>query len=283
MKILFLLLGLYATTIKAQTSLTFNKRLIECENKWVAFQMDKKDSSYSYGFIYIDETAGPTLDYDGTFKIVNGQFIPNKVDHESMSFKSRLEPSNVNVAIIPNAKFVDLQIPEYPEWLKAYQKDTATIKGLYKWGYWYNVWDECDKALTYLERAQKLDSNYNGLAFELAYAYNALKQYDKAISIAQNADIRGTADCNLYKELAYAQTKLELLEKAGETYEKMITACAIGSEWVKRETSYNLAYHYYNQKNKVKFIYWANEAKKWLKEGSSQMNSLNQMAVELAK
>ncbi len=61
MKYLLIILTLTAAHLKAQTSLTFDKRFVESEDKWVAFQMDK-DSSYAYGFIYICNT--PQKEYN---------------------------------------------------------------------------------------------------------------------------------------------------------------------------------------------------------------------------
>jgi hypothetical protein len=46
MKYLFIILTLTVTTLKAQTNLKFDKRFVESEDKWVAFQMDE-DSSYA--------------------------------------------------------------------------------------------------------------------------------------------------------------------------------------------------------------------------------------------
>jgi hypothetical protein len=51
-----------------QNPLGFNKRFVESEDKWVAFEMDK-DSAYSYGFIYIDPQAGLTFNSEGSFTI----------------------------------------------------------------------------------------------------------------------------------------------------------------------------------------------------------------------
>ena len=66
-RLLLILLVFTAIKINAQNNLIFNKRFIECEDKWVAFQMDK-DTSHTYGFIYIDSEAGLTLNLEGSFK-----------------------------------------------------------------------------------------------------------------------------------------------------------------------------------------------------------------------
>src|SRR5688500_3992564 len=129
MKYFFGFILLIATNLKAQTLLKFDNRFVESEDKWVAFQMDK-DSSYAYGFIYIDAQAGLTFNYEGTFKTNSaGQFLPKKLD--SANFKVRLQPNSVRVAFIPESKFQELQISAIPEWLKYYKTDTSSVERLY--------------------------------------------------------------------------------------------------------------------------------------------------------
>ena len=168
--LLFIVAIFFATKLNAQTNLNFNKRFIQCEDKWIAFKPDK-DSIYNYGFIYIDPQAGLTLNYEGSFKILpTGEFIAKKLDSTNM--KVRLQPNNVLVAFIPDSKFSELKISTTPDWLKYYKTDTTSIERLYRWGYMYNGWGECAKALTYLERAEKMNPKFKGLAVELSFSYN---------------------------------------------------------------------------------------------------------------
>ncbi|MEI9958949.1 MAG: hypothetical protein WDM90_22145 [Ferruginibacter sp.] len=218
MKYLFLFITLYSTTLKAQTNLKFDKRFVQSEDKWVAFEKGK-DSTYMYGFIYIDAQAGLTLNYEGVFTIsANGTFVPKKLD--STNFKIRLQPNQVQVALIPENKFTELQIPATPEWLKAYKTDTNSVARLYRWGYLYNGWDECAKGLTYLERAEKIDPAYKGLSVELAFSYNCLGEFEKAIAVLQDALKTNSTDAYINKELIYAQIKLGQLDKAAESCKK---------------------------------------------------------------
>lgn len=68
MKYFQFLLALISIGINAQNALKFDKSNIQCEDKWVAYQMNK-DSIYNFGFIYVDNQAGLTLNYEGDFKI----------------------------------------------------------------------------------------------------------------------------------------------------------------------------------------------------------------------
>src|SRR5689334_22690363 len=114
MRYLFILLLFFSAATHAQDVLKFDKRFVESEDNWVAFQKDSSNV-YMYGFIYIDAQAGLTLNYEGTFTINGtGDFVPKKID--SASFKVRLKPNNVLVAFIPESKFEELRIPVTPEW-----------------------------------------------------------------------------------------------------------------------------------------------------------------------
>ena len=174
---------------------------------------------------------------------------------------SLIDANNVKVAIIPESKFRDLNISATPDWLSNYKTDTNSIKRLYRWGFLYNSWDECTKALTYLEKAQAINPKYKGLEFELAFAYNALEQYEKAIAILNSAIETSPDECLLYKELAFAQMHLGQLEIASKTCDKGISICT--EMEIKCEISYNLAYQYYKIKDKKNFKKWAKKAKKY--------------------
>ncbi|SEQ78641.1 hypothetical protein [Pedobacter rhizosphaerae] len=63
MRFLTALLLLYATTINAQNGFKFDQRMLDCENKWI---VASTDSSYAYGFVYLDNSAGLTLSVEGS-------------------------------------------------------------------------------------------------------------------------------------------------------------------------------------------------------------------------
>jgi tetratricopeptide (TPR) repeat protein len=239
-----------------------------------------KDSSYSYGFIYIDSQAGLTLDLKGSFKITrDNTFIPTNID--TASIKVRLEPNQIMVAVVPASKYKELQIVEFPDWLKFYKTDTASVERLYRWGFLYNSWDNCTKALTYLEKAQKINPKFEGLEFELAFAYNVLGQFDKAINVSNDALKTNPDDCYLFKELSFAQLHLGQLDKASETCKKGIAVCVDNP--MKSEISFNIAYQYFKLKDKKNFKYWADETKKWATKGDQFMTRINSMETDLEK
>ncbi|HQW42859.1 MAG: hypothetical protein IPP02_00315 [Chitinophagaceae bacterium] len=275
----FFLLLLAGTQSTAQPSLNFNKRYVECEDKWVAFSITK-DSTYPYGFIYIDEQAGLTFDLTGFMRIgTDGKFIPGKLD--TVSMKYRLEPNNVKIAVIPESKITELGLSLIPDWLEIYKRTADSIGRMVRWGYYYNHWGESAKALTYLEKAYRLNPTYKGLAFELSYAYNALEQYEKAIPVLEKAIAGNPEECLLYKELSFAQIFLQQLDKAGESCRNGIKHCE--DKKMKAEIAYNLAYTYFTKKDKLNFDNWALETKKWADAGDRFTQNIDKMKMELNK
>jgi len=241
--------------------LQFKSNFIDGVNKWIAMEPDSVNN-YNYGFVYIDEQAGPTLQLGGTFKINDaGTFIPNQSTMDMSSVKIRLEPSNRRVAILPESSFSELGISEQPDWLKFYQTDTGSVKSLYVRGFIYNGWSRPEKALPYLLRAQKLDPNYPGLIMEMAFSFNALEQYDKTIALLKNAPDRITNPCYYYKELSYAYIHHEQLEVAADTAKAGLLLC--NDKLMKAEIAFNIAGAYYRRKDGVNFKYWATQTSNW--------------------
>jgi tetratricopeptide (TPR) repeat protein len=277
MKQLFVLLLFFTTAAQAQDFLIFDKRYVESEDRWVAFEKDSSNS-FMYGFIYIDAQAGLTLNYEGTFTISpTGAFIPKKSD--TVGFKVRLQPNNILVAFIPENKFDELKIPAVPEWLKFYKTDTASAVRLFRWGYMYNGWNECAKGLSYLERAQKADAKLDGLLVEMAFSYNCLEQYGKAIPVLQEALKAKPTDAYVHKELVYAYVKSDKLDKAAETCRKAIEVCPDRS--YNGENCYNLLSTYYLKKDKANFKAWLPETKKWLEGNTALLAYVKKMEEEM--
>jgi tetratricopeptide (TPR) repeat protein len=255
----FIVIMLFSLETTAQTELSFNKRFVECEDKWVAFEMDK-DSLYMFGFIYIDAQAGLTLDFGGSFKLNVNKVVKVNKSKES-SIKYRLEANSIKVAIIPASMYSELDIQQFPDWLKYYKTDTTSAKHFYDWGFRYNGWNECEKALAFLERAKVIDPKYKGLNVELAFSYNCLSQFDKAEKILE-ADIE-TNSSNAYvnKEYIFTLTKNNKIDMACAQFAKSITT--VKDTKYNAENCYNILQFYYNAKDKVNFIKWFDELSKW--------------------
>jgi len=199
------------------TTLKFDKHFTRCELKWVV--MPKKDTSarYYYGFIYIDEMAGFTLDLKGFFTIdANGHYIADTSLTRRGLFKYRLPPNTVNVALLPAQHFKELNIQAHPKWVDLYYKgnnDTSTFYN-YRMGFIYNAAGDSQTALKYLDKAYKANPHYKGLEFEVAYAYNALSRPNDAITVLESAVKYDTKNIMFYRELGYAYMNKKDYDKA---------------------------------------------------------------------
>lgn len=277
-KIITLLFLFCVYHISAQGKIQFNKRFVESEDKWVAFPADST-GAYPFGFIYIDSQAGLTFDWEGDFKIdATGKFIPEKRKVEGQ-VKYRLQPNDDLVAFISESKYSELNIAKEPDWLKNYKTDEGSIDRLYKWGFMYNGWNECEKGLEFLERAQKIDPEYKGLRVELAYSYNCLKQYKKAVDILKIALKKEPLDAYINKELVYAETKNGNLKEAEDVCRKVFKEVA--DKTYNAENAYNILQAYYIQKDIKNFNDWFVEANSYLMSDQRFKHLVEQMKVDL--
>lgn len=257
--LLLVLLTLFIFKAEAQLNLNFNKRYVECEDRWVAFEMNE-DSSYYYGFIYIDEVAGLTLHSEGAFKqLIDGTLQVEKL--QDANLKVRLEPNNVKVAFIPENLFEDLQIEATPDWLHFYKTEINTAVRNYKWGFWYNSWNECERALPFLLKAEELDPDFEGLATEIAFSYNCLEEFEKAIAILKIAIHESPTDAYTNKEYIYSLSKAQEIDQAKEQFYASIKI--VDEAIYNAENCFNILQYYFLQKDKKNFKTWYKELKKW--------------------
>lgn len=280
MRYIFFFLLICSISVSAQIKLDFDKRFIECEDKWIALPMSK-DSTFMYGFVYLDQTAGLTFHLEGTFKISNETFIVVNKQPIANRIIQRLSPNQVKVALIPPSKMNELQLNQEPDWLKIYKRDSNSITSLFRLGSTFNAWKENTKALTYLDQVKKIDPNYKGLVYEEAFAYNALGAYDKAVEVITAGLKLNENDCSLYAELAYAQMNLKQVEKSIETCKKALVNCSDTN--LKSQMMYNIVYHFYNIKDKAQFNIWSEEAKKLFGTNANILQTLEKWKAELNK
>lgn len=280
MKTLLIILSVFyfgAKNLIAQNVLKFNKQYIDCIDKWVVVNI-KSDSSFMYGFLYLDYQAGLTFDYSGDFKIdKSGTFYPtfSILDSLQTTFKKRLEPNKNNISLLPIEKLSELGLKEFPDWFTIYRSDTSKTIHNYKIGQLLNIWNEPGKALIYLEKAYKMNPEDNNILYELSYSNNALKQYNTAIALLRKLLENNPNNCDAIKEISYSEVKLGNIENAAKYYQRSIDNCK--QDYKIGEIAYNIAYAFYVQKNKEKFIYWVEESKKWLKTDSPYIRNLDYM------
>ncbi|WP_418262735.1 tetratricopeptide repeat protein [Flavobacterium faecale] len=247
------LLMLIGQAVVAQGTFEFNKKFINCEEKWVVLPISK-DSSYVYGFVYIDTQAGLAIDIKGSFKMDAQDKLVSIKENTTSRIVHRLEPNTMQVAIFPEDKFAALQITKTPEWLAVYKTDENTVQRFFRKGFVYNAWNECVLGLSFLEKAQKLNPAYKGLATELAFSYNCAGRYSDAIKILEQSLQENPADAYTHKELIYAQTKSGQIDKAIVSCQRSLKVCK--DQTYAAENSFQVLHAYFTNKDHSNFDKW---------------------------
>ena len=193
--------------IRPDTVLSFTHRYYQCEGKWVVLPIKKIFDKYTFGFIYLDATAGLTFEFEGEFKI-DANFKFTKVDNgpKTYGLKQRLgKTTNVLIALLPDDKIKELGLEVYPELLATYKIADPVLHDV-AMGKTLNANNECATALPYLEKAYSINPNAPGVEFELGYTYNGLGKFKDAIRILKVAVKHHPEDISIYKELGFAET-----------------------------------------------------------------------------
>lgn len=264
--IIFLFPIICAAQITGVDKLSFNKKYFECEDKWVVFPKEDKDSTYTFGFIYLDEQAGFTFNLESEFKITEeGEFIGYPKDTTS-SFKYRLEPNTNLVSILSEDILIELNLTKEPDWLHFYKTNEGTTKSLVSRGYHYNHVGVSNIAIQNLEKAYEIDPKFDGLEFELSYAYNATEQYDKSVLVLKEAIKTNPDNYFFYRELGYAQVRLNEISAAEKTYKEGIKMS--DDKYQKSEMAINMTQAFFKIKDKKKFKKWAELTKKYADKDS---------------
>lgn len=248
--------------------LKFDTKYYNAVDKWVAFPKTEKDSTYTLGFIYIDEMAGFTFNFENSFTIKDQLLIPSEKDSVSkIAFiKSRLYTDTKNVAIINSKQLKELNLPLFPDWLEIYKSDEDNVEYLKQIGYLYNHAGASANAIEPLLKAYNKQPHFKGLEFELAFAYNATKQFKKAIPVLEKAIANKNNDQLIYKELGYAFMNLQDFEKAESAFTEGIKNAK--DDTIKAEMAINMCSVYFNKKDEKKYNKWIKIAKQYINETS---------------
>lgn len=264
-KIIPFLITLFVTTIGSSQNNTSTNQLkfetiyYDAIYKWVAFPKAETDSTYVYGYIYLDMQAGLTFNHEGTFHVdKTGKLVSSKKDSNSM-IKMRLGNTTKNVAVLSSVQIKELGVLPIPDWLKNYKKPIDDAESLTRTGYHLNAVGGSKKALEFLLKAYKKSPHHKGLEFELGFAYNALGQYEKAIEILNKATTHDPKNALLYKEFGYAYLNLHKLPEAEAIYKRGVEIAT--DKELGCEMAINMANYYFIQKSKDKFNEWANLVK----------------------
>jgi tetratricopeptide (TPR) repeat protein len=259
---------------------TFNVNYFDAKDKWVIFPKKDTDSIYPFGFIYLDLQAGFTLNYEGNVVIdKNGKFKLYNKNNDGFT-KVRLEPyKTANVFIIPDKIIEGFKLSAKPDWLAIYEPSSPeSIQTLKDFGYHYNHVGACEKALTFLEKAYKINPHFDGLEFELAYAYNHLGLYEKAIPILDKAISNNPKNYYFFRELGFAYVKQNKIDLAEKTYSKGIKMS--DNDFEKSEMALNMTQGYFKSKNRKKFDEWSKITRKYAEPNSQYAQYIDMFEKE---
>lgn len=269
MKLILILFVLISNVGISQTNITelkFDTKYYKAVDNWVVFPKKDTDSTFSYGFIYLDNQAGFTFNYETKFYIKGIELISIPKDSTIGFMKYRLEPNTSLVSVLNKDQIFALNLPEKPEWLSAYKKGSDEAEYLKKEGYFFNHVGASKQALKPLLRAYELKPHLKGLEFELSFAYNALKQFEEAILILEKAIDNNANDYYFYRELGFSYKNLGKIDKAEKTYRKGIEMS--DNDFEISEMAVNMAQSYFELRNKDKFNEWAKLTRKFAKKDS---------------
>jgi len=244
-----------------QEQLSFKTPYYNAIDRWVAFnKKGENDTTYMLGFLYFDQQAGFTFDYESSFILTDtGLYKLPKIPETS--FKLRLAEKTAPVAILSEEQLKQLGLPAQPEWLNNYKQNKDKVPYLLNLGYSYNHVGASQNAIEPLQKAFVQDPSYKGLAFELSYAYNATEQFEAAVALLTKAIVQEPENAWLYRELGYAYKNSGKLELSDQSYRKGISLAKEDAE--KAEMAINMAQAYYIARDKAKFEEWTKLTKKY--------------------
>jgi tetratricopeptide (TPR) repeat protein len=268
MKYIFPILFLTFTIGFSQSNseeLNFDTKYYNAVDKWIAFPKKVADTSYSFGFIYLDDTAGFTYNYESKFIKTNSGLKKLSREFES-GLKARLTENTIDVAVLSDSQVSQLGLPKVPEWHSIYKADSTKVSYLKNIGYHYNHVGASNLALKPLKKAYSINPHYTGLEFELSYAYNALHDFTKAIPILEEAIKNDPKNFLFYRELGFALKNIDQNAKAEKIYKTGMELT--DDKFQKSEMAINMAQSYYLSGNQKKFDEWAEITRKYTQKGS---------------
>ena len=278
---LLLLFIIQSSACAAKDDLVFDKRYFECENQWIVLPKQESEQEYMVCYLYLDRSAGFTLKLQGDLTISpEGKYIFEAND-ESKNMIFRIPQDYVLVAILPEARRTEMNIPAQPDWVKIYREGEDDTDQLIRRGWHFNHVGASGLALSPLLKAYKRDAHAEGLEFELAYAYNAEGKFDKAIEVLNKALKKDPKNYMFFRELGYAYLHIEKVTDAEKTYKKGISLSDNRVE--QSEMAFNMAGHYFKTKNKKKFDEWAAEFHKYADKDMVYYEYLEKMQEQFGK
>jgi len=269
MKYLLILPLLCAFIAKAQNGLNFEKRFIDCENKWIAISLDD-GKQYAFGYVYLDNSAGLTLNLKGSFTVENDVYLPKLITE----VKSRIEPTEMKVSLIPAKRLVELKVEESPKELEYIGKRNSRDRYT-KLVQTYKKW-----------KMNKLAGQYEDLATGTYthFRFDGSDFITETVSSPQKIRRIKAFNGNYtdsYKQEIFWLVQANKMKAAELIYIDAIRYCE--DDPAKADMAYNIAYQYYIRSDIKKFNIWSNEVKRWIVKDNNYMGKIEKMQAMLKK
>lgn len=278
----FLLLCLMACQTEAEVrraDLTFDLPYYEAVDQ-LALLQTQTEGTYLVGYVYIDETAGFTLELMG--KLAESEQGLRDVDppvEEKMSLKMRIPKQEIMVAVLNDEQKSQLGIGDKPEWLLWDQARTEQVSYLKNIGFHYNAVGASHLALPLLRKAYDQDAQFDGLLFELAYSLNATGAHGEAADLIESHSKKVLKDDYVIKEYGFALTHADRLDDADKIYRKALRQ--FDSDTLKAEAAFNMVQAYFHQGDQKKFKYWLKRFKKHAEAGTQMYDVVQYFESQL--
>ena len=113
------------------SELKFETNFYDALNKWVVLPKKATDTIYTYGFIYMDITAGITFHLGGSFYIDKyKKYIGDAEQEHQMTIKRLDNPNIVKMAVLNDKKIAELNLTKEPDWLIHYKFSEDSVENL---------------------------------------------------------------------------------------------------------------------------------------------------------
>ena len=206
MKKILLLLSIFSVFLSfAQLQIpkefNFNTTFVDAENQFVVLPVRENDKEFNVGIPYFDQTAGYSFKLFGTLIPENEKL---KFKNSEANIIARWENLGLKVAVIPQEKIKEWQIPDASDFLKNHQTSRPENDVLVDKYSFMNGAGSSDLALQGLEKLKAKNVKTEKFFFELAFAYNALENFSKAEETITDAAKNGLSNELLIKEKHYA-------------------------------------------------------------------------------
>jgi tetratricopeptide (TPR) repeat protein len=254
-------------TVCAQEFPPLSQHIADCENKWVLAANTQSPDARVLGYVYVDSTAGVTLELHGDVELAQGGALIRRPSE--LEGKARLIlriDSNIPVACLSDEQAAQVGLPREWEFREIYKDPRPPGPHYTSWASHINQIGASERALELVKLARAESYSSPKLELEEGYALNALGRYDEAIGSLRKAAQRFPDDVEIAAELAYGYLSLHQYPQAIELYRRALsldTKHASSRRW---QFASNIARAYEQLGDTKRSGEWLERSAEWKKQ-----------------